>query len=165
MLLGIRECVRDVPVDVRHHHARAIVGAIAERMKYSAIMLFIALLDGDCVLPLAHMVWGCVDGLHEQLCGCSAKIRAIDFAGGTVVHMSSGWSALVLCLILGPRKGFGKFPMHPHSMVLVSIVPVCCGSGWYGFNAALLWLLTSISANAFMTTTIAAAVASYCVSR
>jgi len=83
-----------------------IVGAIAERMKYSAVMLFILLWMFVVYFPLAHMVWG-VDGMMNGVWNAKAAIKSIDFAGGTVVHMSSGWSALVLCLILGKRKGLG----------------------------------------------------------
>jgi Amt family ammonium transporter len=137
-----------------------IVGAIAERMKYSAIMLFIALWMFVVYFPLAHMVWS-VDGLMNGAWNGAAKIRSIDFAGGTVVHMSSGWSALVLCMILGPRKGYGKVPMPPHSMVLVSIGTGMLWVGWYGFNAGSALAADGIASNAFMTTTIAAAVASF----
>ncbi len=79
-----------------------IIGAIAERMKYSAIMLFILGWMLVVYFPLAHMVWG-IDGFMNGVWNASATIKAIDFAGGTVVHMSSGWSALVLCLMLGKR--------------------------------------------------------------
>lgn len=137
-----------------------IVGAIAERMKYSAIMLFVALWMFAVYFPLAHMVWG-VDGLMNGVWNGSAKIRAIDFAGGTVVHMSSGWSALVLCLLLGPRIGFGKSPMPPHSMVLCAIGTGMLWVGWYGFNAGSALSADGIAANAFLTTTIATAVASF----
>ncbi|MGN6544322.1 MAG: ammonium transporter [Aureliella sp.] len=137
-----------------------IVGAIAERMKYSAIMLFIAIWMFAVYFPLAHMVWG-VDGLMNGVWNANATIRSIDFAGGTVVHMSSGWSALVLCLILGPRKGFGKLPMPPHSMVLCSVGTGMLWVGWYGFNAGSALAADGIASNAFMTTTIAAAVASF----
>src|SRR5437868_13597984 len=84
-----------------------IVGAIAERMKFSAILLFVTLWMFVVYFPLAHMVWG-IDGWMNGVWNANAKIHAIDFAGGTVVHMSSGWSALILCLILGKRLGFGK---------------------------------------------------------
>ena len=94
-----------------------IVGAIAERMKYSAIMAFIVGWMFVVYFPLAHMVWG-VDGLMNGVWNANAGISAIDFAGGTVVHMSSGWSALVLCLILGKRIGFGRRAFYPHSLVL-----------------------------------------------
>src|SRR3984957_19906543 len=81
-----------------------IVGAIAERMKFSAILLFVTLWMFVVYFPLAHMVWG-VDGMMNGAGNPNAKITALDFAGGTVVHMSSGWSALILCLILGKRVG------------------------------------------------------------
>ncbi|HXU76028.1 MAG TPA: ammonia channel protein, partial [Methylomirabilota bacterium] len=87
-----------------------IIGAIAERMKFSAIMLFVGFWMVIVYFPLAHMVWG-VTGLMNGVWNPGATIKAIDFAGGTVVHMSSGWSALILCLILGKRLGFGKEPM------------------------------------------------------
>jgi Amt family ammonium transporter len=137
-----------------------IVGAIAERMKFSAIMLFIGLWLFLVYFPLAHMVWG-LDGLMNGVWNPNAKIRAIDFAGGTVVHMSSGWSALILCLILGPRKGYGKLPMPPHSMVLVSVGTGMLWVGWYGFNAGSALAADGVAASAFTTTTICAAVASF----
>src|SRR5262249_28850003 len=87
-----------------------ISGAIAERMKFSAILLFVTLWMFVVYFPLAHMVWG-VDGLMNGVFNANASIKAIDFAGGTVVHMSSGWSALILCLILGKRFGFGRESM------------------------------------------------------
>jgi ammonium transporter, Amt family len=137
-----------------------IVGAIAERMKFPAIMLFITLWMFVVYFPLAHMVWG-FDGYMNGVWNGGAKIRAIDFAGGTVVHMSSGWSALVLCLMLGPRKGFGKTAMPPHSMVLCAIGTGMLWVGWYGFNAGSALAADGVAANAFTTTTIAAAVASF----
>ncbi len=137
-----------------------IVGAIAERMKFSAIMLFVALWMFVVYFPLAHMVWG-VDGLMNGVWNGSASIKSIDFAGGTVVHMSSGWSALVLCLILGPRMGYGKEPMPPHSMVLCSIGTGMLWVGWYGFNAGSALAADGLAAQAFTTTTIAAATGSF----
>jgi ammonium transporter, Amt family len=110
--------------------------------------------------PLAHMVWGAT-GLMNGVWNEHAAIKAIDFAGGTVVHMSSGWSALVLCLILGPRLGFGKEKMAPHSMVLCMVGTGMLWVGWYGFNAGSAVAADGIAANAFMTTTIAAAVAGF----
>ncbi len=103
-----------------------IVGAIAERMKFSAIMLFIALWMFLVYFPLAHMVWG-INGLMNGVWNPEAKILAIDFAGGTVVHMSSGWSALILCLVLGPRKGFGKTPCRHIAWYFARLEPVCFG--------------------------------------
>lgn len=137
-----------------------IVGAIAERMKFSAILLFVALWMFAVYFPLAHMVWG-VDGLMNGVWNGSAKIRAIDFAGGTVVHMSSGWSALVLCMILGKRLGLGKEAMAPHSMVLCMIGTGMLWVGWYGFNAGSALAADGVAANAFTTTTFATAVAAF----
>jgi Amt family ammonium transporter len=137
-----------------------IVGAIAERMKFSAILLFMTLWMFVVYFPLAHMVWG-VDGMMNGVWNADAKIKAIDFAGGTVVHMSSGWSALILCLILGKRVGFGKEPMQPHSMVMCMIGTGMLWVGWYGFNAGSAVAADTIAANAFTTTTIATAVASF----
>src|SRR6478735_8358834 len=90
-----------------------------------------------------------------------ATIHGTDFAGGTGVHMSSGWSALVLCLLLGKRQGFGKSPMAPHSMVLCAIGTGMLWVGWYGFNAGSAVAADGVAANAFMTTTVATAVASF----
>src|SRR5206468_2621525 len=137
-----------------------IVGAIAERMKFGAILVFMTLWMFVVYFPLAHMVWG-VDGLMNGVWNASASIKAIDFAGGTVVHMSSGWSALILCLILGKRLGFPKEPMPPHSMVLCSIGTGMLWVGWYGFNAGSAVAADGVAANAFMTTTLATAVASF----
>jgi Amt family ammonium transporter len=110
--------------------------------------------------PLAHMVWG-IDGFMNGVWNAKATIKAIDFAGGTVVHMSSGWSALVLCLILGKRLGFGKEPMQPHSMVMCMVGTGMLWVGWYGFNAGSALGADAIASNAFTTTTIATAVASF----
>jgi Amt family ammonium transporter len=135
-----------------------IVGAIAERMKYSAIMLFIVGWMLLVYFPLAHMVWGS-DGLMNGLGNAKASIRAIDFAGGTVVHMSSGWSALLLAVILGRRKGWGHRPFMPHSMVLTMVGTGMLWVGWYGFNAGSAVAADGIAANAFTATTLATAVA------
>lgn len=137
-----------------------IIGAIAERMKFSAIMLFVTLWMFVIYFPLAHMVWG-IDGYMNGVWNAAAGIKAIDFAGGTVVHMSSGWSALVLCILLGKRLGFGKEQMHPHSMVLCMVGTGMLWVGWYGFNAGSAVAADGVAANAFMTTTLAAAVASF----
>ncbi|HMA92948.1 MAG TPA: ammonium transporter [Polyangiaceae bacterium] len=135
-----------------------IVGAIAERMKYSALMAFMVGWMLLVYFPLAHMVWG-IDGLMNGVWNAGAKIKAIDFAGGTVVHMSSGWSAIVLALILGKRKGFGHENFAPHSLVLTMVGTGMLWVGWYGFNAGSAVAADAIAANAFMTTTLAAAVA------
>jgi Amt family ammonium transporter len=135
-----------------------IVGAIAERMKYSAVMAFIVGWMFIVYFPLAHMVWG-VDGMMNGVWNAKASIKAIDFAGGTVVHMSSGWSALVLALIVGHRKGYGKENFAPHSLVLTMVGTGMLWVGWYGFNAGSAVAADTIAANAFTTTTIATAVA------
>jgi Amt family ammonium transporter len=135
-----------------------IVGAIAERMKFSALMLFMVGWMFIVYFPLAHMVWG-GDGFMNGVWNKDAGIKAIDFAGGTVVHMSSGWSALVLALIVGKRKGFGKENFAPHSMVLTMIGTGMLWVGWYGFNAGSAVAADGISAQAFTTTTLATAVA------
>lgn len=105
------------------------------------------------------MVWG-IDGLMNGVWNARAAICAIDFAGGTVVHMSSGWSALLLCIFLGPRLGFRREIMAPHSMVLCMVGTGMLWVGWYGFNAGSALAADGIAANAFMTTTLATAVAS-----
>lgn len=138
-----------------------IVGAIAERMKFSAIMLFVLLWMFVVYFPLAHMVWSGKGLMNGALNAADAAIPALDFAGGTVVHMSSGWSALVLCIILGKRLGFGKEPMPPHSMVLCMVGTGMLWVGWYGFNAGSALAADGIAANAFTTTTLAAATAGF----
>jgi Amt family ammonium transporter len=137
-----------------------IVGAIAERMKYSAILAFIFVWMFLVYFPMAHMVWGAT-GLMNGVWNGDAKIRAIDFAGGTVVHMTSGWSALILCLIVGKRLGFGKEKMAPHSMVLCMVGTGMLWVGWYGFNAGSAVAADGVAANAFTTTTLAAATAGF----
>jgi Amt family ammonium transporter len=135
-----------------------IVGAIAERMKFSAIILFLTLWMLVIYFPQAHMVWG-IDGLMNGVWNADAKIKAIDFAGGTVVHMTSGWSALVLALMLGKRQGFGQKVFAPHSLVLTMVGTGMLWVGWYGFNAGSAVAADGIAAAAFTSTTLAAAIA------
>lgn len=137
-----------------------ILGAIAERMKFAAVLAFVALWMFAVYFPFAHMVWA-TDGLMCGPLNPNAAIKAIDFAGGTVVHMTSGWSALVLCIILGPRLGFGKEKMTPHSMTLCAIGTGMLWVGWYGFNAGSALGADAIASNAFATTTLAAATAGF----
>jgi Amt family ammonium transporter len=137
-----------------------IVGAIAERMKFSAILLFVGLWMFIVYFPLAHMVWA-ADGFMCGPLNADAGIKALDFAGGTVVHMSSGWSALVLSILLGKRLGFGREPMPPHSMVLCMVGTGMLWVGWYGFNAGSALAADGIAAQAFTTTTLAAGTASF----
>lgn len=140
--------------------AMLIIGAVAERVKYSAFLLFTSgwLLIVFC--PLAHMMWGS-DGLMNGIANQNAAIKAIDFAGGSVVHMAGGWSALIFCLILGRRHGLGREPMPPHSIVLTTIGTGILWVGWYGLNGGRAVNAGSDAANAFVTTTIAAAVGSF----
>src|SRR5215475_3916565 len=137
-----------------------IIGAVAERIRFAAVLVFVGVWMFVVYFPMAHMVWG-ADGLMNGVWNASAKIKAIDFAGGTVVHMSSGWSALLLCLFLGPRLGFRKEIMAPHSMVLCMVGTGMLWVGWYGFNAGSALGADAIAANAFMTTTLATAIASF----
>jgi Amt family ammonium transporter len=110
--------------------------------------------------PFAHMVWS-TTGLMCGPLNKDAAIKALDFAGGTVVHMTSGWSALVLCIILGKRKNYGREPMTPHSMTLCMVGTGMLWVGWYGFNAGSALGADAIASNAFTTTTLAAATAGF----
>jgi len=103
-----------------------MIGAFAERMRFGPYLLFITLWLFIVYVPLAHMVWGG---------GFISGLGAIDFAGGLVVHMSSGFSALVACLFLGPRRGFGKEAMPPNSLPYTMIGASLLWVGWFGFNA------------------------------
>ena len=136
-----------------------IFGASAERMKFTSVIVFAFLWFLLVYVPLTHMVWGAT-GFLNGVWNPKAAIPAIDFAGGMVVEMACGWSALVLCLILGKRRGFGREPMMPHSMVLASVGTGILWVGWYGFNAGSALAADGIAANAFLTTTLAGATAS-----
>jgi len=136
-----------------------IFGASAERMKFPSVILFTLLWFLAVYVPLTHMVWGST-GLLNGVWNPKAAVPAIDFAGGMVVEMASGWSALVLCVILGKRRGFGREPMMPHSMVLAAVGTGILWVGWYGFNAGSALAADGIAANAFLTTTLAGASAS-----
>ncbi len=137
-----------------------IIGSIAERMKFKAILVFMTLWMLIVYFTQGHAVWG-INGAMNGVWNANAKIHAIDFAGGTVVHMTSGYSALVLCLILGKRKGFGKENFAPHSLVLTYIGTGMLWVGWYGFNSGSACAADVVAANAFTTTTIATAIASF----
>jgi Amt family ammonium transporter len=137
-----------------------IVGAIAERMKYWTLILFIAMWMFAVYFPMAHMVWG-ITGFMNGIWNSTSTIKAIDFAGGTVVHMTSGWSSLILCLMLGPRLGFKKEPMPPHSVVLCMAGTSMLWVGWYGFNAGSAVGADAIAASAFTSTTLATATAAF----
>jgi ammonium transporter, Amt family len=106
--------------------------------------------------PVAHWVWG-AGGWMNGVANPAAGIHALDFAGGIVVHMTSGWSALALCILLGKRRGFGREPMPPHSMVLCMTGTGMLWAGWYGFNAGSAVAADGVAVNAFVTTTLSAA--------
>jgi ammonium transporter, Amt family len=133
-----------------------ISGAFAERMKFSAMLLFSVLWAFIVYFPLAHMVWG-KGGLLNAFLG--GKIPTFDFAGGTVVHISSGVSALVCALYLGKRKGFGSEQMKPHSVVLSVIGACLLWVGWFGFNAGSAVAASSLATSAFVATHFATAAA------
>jgi Amt family ammonium transporter len=133
-----------------------ICGAYAERMKFSSMLVFSVAWLLFIYCPMAHMVWGKGGLLNAWLGG---KIAAIDFAGGTVVHIASGVSALVCALVLGKRRGYGKVPMAPHSVVLSTIGAALLWVGWFGFNAGSALDASGLAVNAFVTTHFAAAAA------
>ena len=137
-----------------------IVGGIAERMKFSALCIFIGCWMFIVYFPLAHNVWG-ADGMFNGVWNANAVFKGMDFAGGTVVHMSSGYSGLILALIIGKRIGWGKTHFAPHSTVLTFIGASLLWVGWYGFNAGSAVAADVISANAFTTTTLATAIGSF----
>jgi Amt family ammonium transporter len=131
-----------------------ISGAYAERIKFSAMALFTTLWVLIVYFPMAHMVWGNGGLLNAYLGGA---IRTFDFAGGTVVHITSGVSALVFALYLGKRKGYPAEPIKPHSLVL-SVVGACLlWVGWFGFNAGSALSASGLASSAFVATHLAAA--------
>jgi ammonium transporter, Amt family len=136
-----------------------LIGAAAERITFRAMMLVSLLWMFLVYIPIAHMAWAS-DGLFNGVWNAAAPIKALDFAGGFAVEMASGWSALALIWILGPRRGFGKDPMPPHSMVLAMVGAGLLWVGWYGFNVGSALAADGIASNAFVATTLAAAVAS-----
>jgi Amt family ammonium transporter len=133
-----------------------ITGATAERMKFSGTVLFLTLWFFVVYAPLAHMVWGKGGLLNAALGG---KFPTLDFAGGTVVHISSGVSALVCALYLGKRTGFPKQPMPPHSLVVSFIGACLLWVGWFGFNAGSALASNSLATSAFIATHFATAAA------
>ena len=137
-----------------------IIGSIAERMKFKAILVFMTLWILIVYNTQGHMVWG-VNGMMNGCWNSAAAIKGLDFAGGTVVHMTSGWTGLILCIIVGKRLGYPKEPMPPHSIVLTYIGASMLWVGWYGFNSGSAVAGDIISANAFTTTTLATAVGSF----
>jgi Amt family ammonium transporter len=133
-----------------------ISGAIAERIKFSAYVLFTVLWVTLVYFPLCHMVWG-VGGLFNWALG--GRFPVLDFAGGTVVHVSSGVSALVCALVLGKRVGFPNEPMLPHNVVLSLVGAGLLWVGWFGFNAGSAVNAGALASSAFAATHFSAAAA------
>jgi Amt family ammonium transporter len=133
-----------------------ISGAFAERMKFSAMLLFMILWSLLVYFPMAHMVWGKGGFLNAFLGG---KVPTFDFAGGTVVHITSGVSALVCALYLGKRVGFPNESMKPHSLVLSFIGACLLWVGWFGFNAGSALGASGLATSAFVATHFGAAAA------
>jgi Amt family ammonium transporter len=128
-----------------------IVGSFAERVKFSAVLLFSVLWFTFCYLPIAHMVWGPGGYLLDK--------GALDFAGGTVVHINAGVAGLVGAYMLGKRIGFGKEPMPPHSLTLTMVGASMLWVGWFGFNAGSALEANSGATLAFANTLFATAAA------
>ena len=126
-----------------------ITGAVAGRMKFKALFLFIILWSVIVYYPMAHMVWG--------VGGFLAKIGSVDFAGGNVVHISSGVSALVLCIVLGKRKDYLRVQYHVHNIPFVVLGASLLLFGWFGFNAGSALQANELAVHAFMTTGLSAA--------
>ena len=133
-----------------------ISGAFAERMKFSGMVVFLSLWSMVIYSPMAHMVWGKGGLLNASLGG---RFPCLDFAGGTVVHVTSGVSALVCALYLGKRKDFPSEAFRPHSMVLSFIGACMLWVGWFGFNAGSALSAGSLATSAFVATHFAAAAA------
>jgi len=127
-----------------------ITGGVVERMRFSSLFIFTGIWSLIVYYPLAHMVWGG---------GFLQKMGALDFAGGNVVHISSGVSALVLAIILGKRKNHGKAIYHPHNVPFVLLGAALLWFGWFGFNAGSAGAANGLAVRAFMTTNTAAAAA------
>jgi ammonium transporter, Amt family len=126
-----------------------ISGAFAERMKFSSFIVFMALWMTFVYCPVAHWVWG--PG------GWLAKIGALDFAGGTVVHINSGVAALACALVIGKRKGYGMLPMIPHNVTLTLLGAGLLWFGWFGFNAGSALKANETATMAFVVTHMSAA--------
>ena len=129
-----------------------IVGAFAERMKFSTMMVFMALWVTVVYAPVAHWVWG--GGFLE-------KMGVLDFAGGTVVHINAGIAALVLCIVLGKREGYPSTPMPPNSLVLTVVGASMLWVGWFGFNAGSELAADGVAGMAMAVTHIATATAGF----
>src|SRR6202043_2520276 len=146
-----------------------ILGAVVERIKFSGALLFLVLWFSFCYLPVAHMVWfwagpdayssqANVDAVNSTA-GLIWQWGALDFAGGTVVHINAGVAGLVGAFVLGKRIGFGKEPMAPHSLTMTMIGAALLWFGWFGFNAGSALEANGSAALAFMNTYLATACA------
>jgi Amt family ammonium transporter len=127
-----------------------ITGAFAERMKFSAFLLFVFLWSTLVYFPVCHWVWGG---------GWLGRLGALDFAGGTVIHINSGAAALVAVLVMGKRKGWGKESFHPHNVSMTILGAGILWFGWFGFNAGSALAANGIATLAFFTTQVAAGTA------
>ncbi len=128
-----------------------IIGAFAERIKFSAFLIFSILWAVLVYNPVAHWIWG--EG------GWLAKLGFIDFAGGVVVHLTAGIAAIVMCILIGKRKGFPETPMIPHNVPMVYLGLTLLWFGWFGFNGGSALAANSVAAYAFVATNTAAATA------
>lgn len=128
-----------------------ITGALAERMRFSALVIFLAVWSVVVYYPLAHMLWGAG--------GLLSRLGAVDFAGGLVVHVSSGVSGLVACIMLGKRKGHGVLKYNPHNLPMIFMGAGLLWFGWFGFNAGSALTSGTLAFNAFMTTNTSGAAA------
>jgi Amt family ammonium transporter len=128
-----------------------ITGALVERVKFSSLIVFTALWSLIVYYPLTHMVWG-TGGILKAL-------GALDFAGGNVVHISSGISALVACIMLGKRRGYGSLQHQPHNVPIVFIGAALLWFGWFGFNAGSALGSSGLAVHAFVTTNTSAGIA------
>jgi Amt family ammonium transporter len=125
-----------------------VTSGLAERVKFSSFVIFALLWTTIVYDPLAHWVWGG---------GWAAKLGALDFAGGTVVHISSGFAALALAFVIGKRMGYGQYAMEPHNIPVTMLGAALLWFGWFGFNAGSAVAANSLAANAFVVTNTAAA--------
>jgi len=136
-----------------------ISGAVADRMKFGSWLLFSALWVSIVYFPVAHWVFAFDDGTAPHGGWIANKLHAIDFAGGTAVHINAGMAALVLALILGKRQGWPALPMRPHNLPLVMLGAGLLWFGWYGFNAGSAVSANGVAGSTFITTTVATAAA------
>ncbi len=141
-----------------------ISGAIADRVKFSTWLVFAGLWATLAFFPMAHMVWGggllsgAPTGLAAAIFGVTdghATVAPIDFAGGTVVHINAGVAGLVLALIIGKRRGFGREPMRPHNLPMVMTGAALLWFGWFGFNAGSAFTADGLAGLAWLNTTVA----------